>query len=425
MSSDQSLTTDVLVLQNQIAEKKKEIQDLSAQLWYKKRELETLSANLASRNDTRRTWSLLSILAHIRHWLLSQCSTCGRILSQISSMRRSETHQTNDETEAYNKSHSPNKSPANLKAESEVDEIAHLVSLGQKYLQQGSEIKAKLEVNGIQLINSNYYSPIPTVKEIDASWELRDEAMPYLEPDLYDNEFMLSFLTNCLAPYANDFNPFADVTDSPAEFYWRNPQFSYTDALAYYCLIRYQKPQRIIEIGAGYSSLIASQGLQDNDLGELILIEPYPSERLKLALESHLISPKPTTIQKRVQDVPVSFFADNLNENDILFIDSTHTVKAGGDCIYIYLKILPQLRNGVIIHSHDIYLPQMMPAHWLKEFDLYWTEQYLLQAYLLDNQHIEILYGSQYHYLLNRKALEAFMNNKYTIGGNSFWFKKI
>lgn len=96
------------------------------------------------------------------------------------------------------------------------------------------------------------------------------------------------------------------------------------------CMIRYKQPRVIIEIGAGYSSLIAAQALRDNTIPrELILIEPHPSEKL------NSISPKPKLVKERVQEVPLSFF-DRLEDNDILLIDSSHTVKAAGNCPYIY-----------------------------------------------------------------------------------------
>lgn len=308
---------------------------------------------------------------------------------------------------------------------SQADKTRLLIdALKQEYIWRGSENKAIFEENGIQLVRGNYYSPIPTLKEIETSWELRDGAMPYLEPELYDNEFMLKFLNDCLGPYAQDFNPPLEATDNLAQFYWRNSAFSYSDALAYYCMIRYYRPQTIVEVGAGYSSFVAAQALRDNDAGDLILVEPYPSERLRLSIEHGFLLPGPQMVEKQVQDVPVSFFLDNLGENDILFIDSTHTTKCGGDCIYLYLKVLPRLKSGVVTHAHDIFLPQMMPAHWQKELNLYWTEQYLLQAYLLDNEKVKVLFGSHYHHLLNRSALESFMGGKYGAGGGSFWFQK-
>jgi hypothetical protein len=113
-----------------------------------------------------------------------------------------------------------------------------------------------------------------------------------------------------------------------------------------------------------------------------------------------------------------------LQPNDFLFIDSTHTVKAGGDCVYIYLKMLPAMPPGVLIHCHDIFLPAPMPIAWLTDLSLYWCEQYLLQAYLLDRPNINVLFGSHYHNLINLEDLINLMGGKRGEGGSSFWFRK-
>lgn len=90
----------------------------------------------------------------------------------------------------------------------------------------------------------------------------------------------------------------------------------------------------------------------------------------------------------------------SLEANDILFIDSTHVLKIGGDVKYEYLEILPRLQNGVIVHSHDIFFPCEYPKNWTLENHWFWTEQYLLQAFLAFNSAFEILWAGQY---MNRK----------------------
>ena len=62
-------------------------------------------------------------------------------------------------------------------------------------------------------------------------------------------------------------------------------------------------------------------------------------------------------IQSKVQTIPFHKIVNKLSENDILFIDSTHTVRPGSDVNYLILEILPRLNPGVIVHFHDIYLP--------------------------------------------------------------------
>jgi hypothetical protein len=127
-------------------------------------------------------------------------------------------------------------------------------------------------------------------------------------------------------------------------------------------------------------------------------------------------------IERPVQESGVEEHIASLKANDILFIDSTHTVKPGGDCLYIYLKLLPKVPAGVVVHAHDIYLPFMFPEGNLL-LQQYWIEQYLLWAYLLDNPRVKILYGSKYHHAFNRDALTEFMGGAYAPGGASFYFE--
>jgi hypothetical protein len=118
------------------------------------------------------------------------------------------------------------------------------------------------------------------------------------------------------------------------------------------------------------------------------------------------------------------FFNDNLKDGDVLFIDSTHTVKHDSDCLYIYLNVLPRLTVNLTIHAHDIFLPRTLPRNYLRDLHIYWTEQYLLMAYLIDNPRCKVLYGSQYHSHRNAQRLSALMHGRSLPGGGSFWFSQ-
>jgi hypothetical protein len=85
-----------------------------------------------------------------------------------------------------------------------------------------------------------------------------------------------------------------------------------------------------------------------------------------------------------LQEVPMSRFT-GLGANDILFVDSTHVLKAGSDVQLEYLEILPRLATGVLVHIHDIFLPMEYPRQWVVENKWFWNEQYLLQAFLAFN----------------------------------------
>ena len=104
-------------------------------------------------------------------------------------------------------------------------------------------------------------------------------------------------------------------------------------------------------------------------------------------------------IEKKVQDIDLEFFSQ-LRSGDILFIDSSHTVKIGGDVNYLFLEVLPRLNPGVIVHVHDIFLPFEYRRDWVLDEFRFWTEQYLLQAFLTFNSEFEVLLANSYlsHY---------------------------
>ena len=85
-----------------------------------------------------------------------------------------------------------------------------------------------------------------------------------------------------------------------------------------------------------------------------------------------------------MEQVPLETF-DALQANDILFIDSSHAVKFGGDVCREFLEILPRLKPGVWVHVHDIFFPQDYPATWLLDRRLAFNEQYMLEAFLAFN----------------------------------------
>ena len=45
---------------------------------------------------------------------------------------------------------------------------------------------------------------------------------------------------------------------------------------------------------------------------------------------------------------------DTPEAGDILFVDSSHVVKAGSDCQLLFSDILPRLNPGTLIHFHDV-----------------------------------------------------------------------
>jgi len=170
-----------------------------------------------------------------------------------------------------------------------------------------------------------------------------------------------------------------------------------------------------VEIGSGFSTLVALEAIERNRAGVVHCIEPFPREFLKR-------DDRITLHAVKAQDIRPEFLNDILRDNDILFIDSTHTVKTGSDCLHIYLRLLPEIRRNVFVQVHDVLLPFGLHKEWLLNQQIFWTEQYLLLAFLIDNPKASVLYGGNYNAVWNSSLMEKLMGSKYQFGGGSLWF---
>ena len=246
----------------------------------------------------------------------------------------------------------------------------------------------------------HYYEPLPDFRSITN--EQINQRRTYSGIDFHWDQQLA--LINELATYR----------DELPEFDFDNGYFGGLDAAIYYALIRHLQPQRIIEIGGGYSTQIATKALAANRKGKLVCIEPYP-ERLN--------GSNVELIQKRVEEMNVDFFS-TLEANDILFIDSSHTVKFRSDVCYEFLEILPRLAPGVWVHVHDIFFPHDYPAEWLINRRLALNEQYLLEAFLSFNKtfapQLANFWLSLEH---NESAARVWPNSENN--SSSFWMKRV
>lgn len=217
-------------------------------------------------------------------------------------------------------------------------------------------------------------------------------------------------------------NDFKQYTDELKDLNVHNPSFGAGDAELYYLMIRLKKPKQIIEIGSGASTLLALNAIRRNKAEghgtTLTCIEPYEKEWLE---KTEGI----TLIRKPVEQLDLSFF-QSLQENDILFIDSSHIIRPENDVLFEYLHILPALQNGVFIHIHDIFSPRHYRQDWLAELYRFWNEQYLLEAFLYYNNAFRILFSL--NYLKNDHFAElkqACVHIRPEDEPSSFWLQKL
>ena len=146
------------------------------------------------------------------------------------------------------------------------------------------------------------------------------------------------------------------------------------DIIGIYSIVAKYKPDKYVEIGSGNSTKVANKAKIDNSLDtKIISVDPKPRT------EIDKISDK--IIRKPFENVDFDFIFD-LKENDILFIDNSHRILPNSDSMVFFLEVLPNLKKGVIVHVHDIYLPYDYPQFMC---DRFYSEQYGLAMYLLAN----------------------------------------
>jgi hypothetical protein len=166
------------------------------------------------------------------------------------------------------------------------------------------------------------------------------------------------------------------------EPYWGQDWFTTLDAVALYGMLVEFRPRTLVEIGSGHSTRFARRAIRDYSLPtRIISIDPAPRVEIDQLCDS--------VIRLPLEEVDPSIF-DELGAGDFLFVDSSHRTFTNSDVTVAFMDILPRLHAGVVVHFHDILWPRDYPSEWA---DRYYSEQYLLGAYLLGDaaSRIEIL----------------------------------
>ena len=199
-------------------------------------------------------------------------------------------------------------------------------------------------------------------------------------------------------------------------YYFPNGAYDIGDALVLHCMIRLLEPKRILEVGSGFSSAVM---LDTNDSYfqkriKLSFVEPYPQRLKNLLREEEEIN----LAEDILQNIDLEYFKQ-LEQDDILFIDSSHVAKRDSDVNRIFFEILPNLQSGVYIHFHDILNGFVYPFAWDKAGRV-WSEAYLLRAFLMNNNAYEIIYYSD---MMREEMRKIFPYEPY-YGGGSIWLRK-
>ena len=183
------------------------------------------------------------------------------------------------------------------------------------------------------------------------------------------------------------------IGDEPApEPRWRQGWFPRLDAAVAYTLVRERQPGRIVEIGSGHSTRFMARAVRDGGLATRITaVDPAPRAALAGLEVDHVAA--------TAQSASAALF-DALLPGDILFVDSSHILMPGTDVDYLLNRVWPRLRRGVLVHFHDIFLPDDYPQAWAWRG---YNEQ-LGVAPLIGSPSAHILFAS--HYAVTRMSAD-------------------
>lgn len=188
--------------------------------------------------------------------------------------------------------------------------------------------------------------------------------------------------------------------------------FPALDGMACYTAVRKFKPKRIVEIGSGNSTRFLARGVKDNGFGQITCIDPEP-RRAIIDLD--------VDFKPRLMNNADAELAGSLEANDILFIDSSHIMLPGMDVDIQFNRLFPRLKPGVIVHVHDIFLPDDYPPHWkIRNY----SEQNALMGWLLGGA-FELVWPSQFVVTRHRSLLENLAEVKPLEQGGSMWLRRV
>lgn len=209
----------------------------------------------------------------------------------------------------------------------------------------------------------------------------------------------------------------ASLSGPPPRPRWEQDWFPRLDGAAAYALVRHTRPARIVEVGSGHSTRFMMQAVRDGGIDcQFTAIDPAPRADIAALPIRHVGS-----IVQKAGRAPFAALA----AGDILFIDSSHILMPGTDVDFLFTEILPMLPAGVLVHIHDMLLPDDYPRDW-------WWRGYneqSLAALLLTGGRYRLRFASHYVVTRLREACLATVIGRLPImpgaRETSLWLEKL
>jgi predicted O-methyltransferase YrrM len=299
--------------------------------------------------------------------------------------------------------------------------VRHPVVSDRRRRQLEAENRHLREVYATWVPPGHFYSPFPDLEDYDRrAADLRDPYRDVPAIDLREPE-QLDLVDAVGALVADIAFPEHPDPNGTTRYWFDNPAYAHGDGTVLHGMLRHLRPRRVVEVGSGFSSAMILDTVDGWLTGtELTFIEPHPG------LVRGLLRPgdeqRVTIHEAAVQDVSPDVF-DQLDRGDVLFVDSTHVVKAGSDVNHLVFEVLPRLRAGVWVHLHDIFFPFEYPEAWVREGRA-WHEAYLVRAFLAFNASFDIRWFQDFLWARHRERLERIPWVAKNPGAN-LWLEKV
>jgi hypothetical protein len=273
-----------------------------------------------------------------------------------------------------------------------------------------------LQGAGFHVTGNHFYEPVPDTREIAAGYDdgPRDLGIDFrLEAA---EEYALALAAEYGRDARSDLDGFGYAEP--------NHLFFGVDALLLYGHLRRTRPARVVEIGRGFSTIVAVAALErnaaDGPAATLVSIDPF--DRQPLAREPERTQVE--VVRSALQDVDPCLFTA-LGDGDLLFVDSSHVHKFGSDVAYQLERVYPRLPRGVTVHVHDIFSPYHYPLAWYTRQRRFWNEQHYVETMLRWGADLRTVLPV--HALVRRSpALRTLAERAgFTGGGSSFYFERV
>lgn len=256
------------------------------------------------------------------------------------------------------------------------------------------------ERRGVHVTPVQPWSPIPDTRTLDRGQWPDSTGLSGIE---VREEAQLDFLATCRRKYDEAYTEFpaarAGVV-TPDQYYIQNGTFETVDGEIFYCMVREHAPEQVLQIGGGFSTRVLAQAIEDGSLDCTVeVFEPYRDDWLNEA------SSEAFTLTGEWADRVDADRFDRLAAGDIVFVDSSHVLRTGNDVYTLLFEVIPRLPNGVLVHFHDIFLPNEYPREWIVERAWFLNEQYAVQAFLEFNDGVDVRWMSGYMHDNHPEAL--------------------